>query len=640
MNVVFPFAAVVGQEKIKKALIWNLVNPQIGGVLISGEKGTGKSTLVRSISQLTKKKLVELPLNVTEDRLIGTINLQRAIQLGVREFEPGILKNADGNILYVDEVNLLSDHIVKSLLEASASGQNIVEREGISVIHPSRFILVGSMNPEEGKLRPQFLDRFGLYVDVEGEDDLRVRKEIVRRRIQYESDPGVFIKEYEEATQELIEQIQQAREQLAYVTVTDNAMKLASSIAGEANCQGHRAELVIIQTARAIAALDGRTVLNTEDLRQAASFALPHRMRENNHLQEMDTQEEKEPKESLEDNVQEPENADDELEMTEQDDILEEQNSGGTEEMPDPADENGAGPDIPSRSQGEGAGNQQEQLDLPDEVFAVARWLMENHKCTIRRGSGRRSLVKTDTLQGRYVRYRFPSSKDNFDIALDATLRAAAPHQRYREKNGMALCVCSEDIRMKVREKRTGNTILFVVDASGSMGANRRMAAVKGAVLSLLNDAYQKRDRVGLIAFRQQSAEVLLPVTRSVELAQKLLTDLPTGGRTPLAEGLREARIMVKAARMKDKDTLPVIVLISDGRATWSKSGGHPFSDALTEARAIAGEKIHSVVIDTEQDFIRLNLAAKIAEAMKADVFNIEDLHAEGLVAAVTMAVS
>ena len=639
MGTRFPFAAVVGQEKIKNALLWNLVNPLIGGVLISGEKGTGKSTLVRSICDLpVEKKLVELPLNVTEDRLIGTINLEKAIRHGIREFEPGILKNADGNILYVDEVNLLSDHIVKSLLEVAASGQNIVEREGISVSHPSRFILVGSMNPEEGKLRPQFLDRFGLYVDVEGEDDLRVRKEIVNRRIKYESDPEAFVKEYKEETDSLGEQIGQAKERIGQIEVTSNAMYLASSIAGEANCQGHRAELVIIQTACAIAAMDGRTLLKAEDIREAASYALPHRIRDNNSPQEQasdETMENEEPEE----NGQEPETLDEERD-SESDETQEEEEFEQSTELPDLTDENGINPDLPSDSPKKDGGSSQEQLDLPEQVFAVTRWLMENHKTTIRRGSGRRSLVKTDTLQGRYVRYRFPSSGDRFDIALDATMRAAAPHQRAREKNGMALTIRKEDIRMKVREKRTGNTILFVVDASGSMGASRRMAAVKGAVLSLLNDAYQKRDRVGLIAFRNQSADVLLPVTRSVELAQKLLTDLPTGGRTPLAEGLREARTMVKTARMKDKDTLPVIVLISDGRATWSQAGSNPFADAVIEAKAIAGEKIHSVVIDTEQDFIRLNLARKIAEAMEADVFNIEDLHAEGLVAAVNMAVS
>lgn len=639
MGTRFPFAAVVGQEKIKKALLWNLVNPRIGGVLISGEKGTGKSTLVRSICDLpVDKKLVELPLNVTEDRLIGTINLEKAIRQGIREFEPGILKNADGNILYVDEVNLLSDHIVKSLLEAAASGQNIVEREGISVSHPSRFILVGSMNPEEGKLRPQFLDRFGLYVDVEGENDLRIRKEIVNRRIKYESDPEAFVKEYKEETDSLGEQIDQAKERIGQIEVTPNAMNLASSIAGEANCQGHRAELVIIQAACAIAAMDGRTLLNAEDIREAASYALPHRIRDNNSPQEQvsdETMENEEPEES----GQEPETLDEERD-TESEETQEEEESEQSTELPDLTDENGINPDLPSDSPQKDGGSSQDQLDLPEQVFAVTRWLMENHKTTIRRGSGRRSLVKTDTLQGRYVRYRFPSSGDRFDIALDATMRAAAPHQRAREKNGMALTIRNEDIRMKVREKRTGNTILFVVDASGSMGANRRMAAVKGAVLSLLNDAYQKRDRIGLIAFRNQSADVLLPVTRSVELAQKLLTDLPTGGRTPLAEGLREARAMVKTARMKDKDTLPVIVLISDGRATWSQAGSNPFADAVIEAKAIAGEKIHSVVIDTEQDFIRLNLARKIAEAMEADVFNIEDLHAEGLVAAVNMAVS
>ena len=283
-NTVFPFVAVVGQEEIKNALIWNVINPKIGGVLISGEKGTAKSSLARGVCNLTAgTELVELPLNTTEDRLLGNIDFEHAIKSGERRFEAGILKKADNNLLYVDEVNLLSDHIAKSLLEVASSGVNIVEREGMSYRHASNFVLVGSMNPEEGGLRPQFLDRFGLYVEVTGETDTRVRSEIIRRRIEYERNPVAFEEKWRDESVVLGNRIERAREDLRKIVVSENAMQLAATIVNEANCAGHRGELVIIETAKAIAAMDSRKVLNISDIKEAAKFALPHRVRENDN---------------------------------------------------------------------------------------------------------------------------------------------------------------------------------------------------------------------------------------------------------------------------------------------------------------------------------------------------------------------
>ena len=273
-HAIYPFAAVLGQDDIKKALIWNLVNPEIGGVLISGEKGTAKSTLVRGLGVLTQDiHIVDLPLNITEDRLIGNIDFEYAVKYGEKRFEPGLLYRANGNVLYVDEVNLLSDHIVKALLESAASGENIVEREGIACRHEAKFILIGSMNPEEGGLRPQFLDRFGLYVEVKGEEDIRKRSEIVRRRVEFERAPTDFFEKWQPETDKLINAVKLARTMLPEVIVLDNAMTLAASLARESNCEGHRAELVMVETARAIAAYNGRTVLNIADIKEAAKFA-------------------------------------------------------------------------------------------------------------------------------------------------------------------------------------------------------------------------------------------------------------------------------------------------------------------------------------------------------------------------------
>ena len=516
---------------------------------------------------------------------------------------------------------------------------NIVEREGVSYRHDARFILVGSMNPEEGGLRPQFLDRFGLYVEVRGEEDIRKRAEITRRRVEYEKAPAAFLEKWRGESDKLALAIRQAAELLPRVTVTDNAMALAASIARESNCAGHRAELVISETAKAIAAYDGRTVLNIADIKEAAKFALPHRARQaqqeppgrqdptEGHPDEDPDQGEQEPPEHAPDNGGR------------------EEEPGGNRQPPpdDPADPAEQPPERSEDTEDNTAdqlprpGERPETVFAPGESFMVSKWLTENRDVLVKRGSGRRSLVTTGSLQGRYVRYTFPKGKDLRDIAIDATLRAAAPYQKTRAANGMAVVIDKSDIRVKIRERRTGNTIVFVVDASGSMGANRQMTAVKGAIVSILNDAYQKRDKVSLIAFRKNTAELLLGITRSVELAEKKLAVLPTGGVTPLAAGLDMAFEVVKAARIKDKDILPVIVLVTDGRATYSDRSKDAFGDALRAASRIGAEKIKSVVIDTDRNFIRLNLAEKLAAAMGADRFQIEDIRAQTVVAAVAL---
>lgn len=660
MRTVFPFSAILGQDRMKNAVIWNRINPKIGGALLSGQKGTAKSTLVRALAQLLRdQNVVELPLNVTEDRLVGSIDIQAAIQTGKRSFEPGILAKAHGQMLYIDEVNLLSDHVVNALLEAASSGVNRVEREGISYSHPAEFVLIGSMNPEEGKLRPQFLDRFGLYVEVEGCNDVGRRVEIVRRRLEYERDAARFLGQWREEEEALRGKIKKARENLAAVCVTENAARLAATLSSEANCAGQRAELCIIETARAIAALDGRTTLTITDIRTAAEYALPHRVRD---VQPQSRPEEEEPpqedptetgadgqgenegdgQEETEENGQEENEADGQREPgadengeagSPPDEYKESEENRENGEKDRPEDAN-AGSEGPASSDMGGASG--EKIEEIGTLFEVRPWIGEHSGKTVRMGSGRRSIVKTTTNQGRYVRAAFPRGNDVGDLAFDATLRAAAPHQCFREKNGMALAIRPGDIRTRIRERRTGNTILFVVDASGSMGANQRMKAVKGAICSLLNDAYQKRDKVGLIAFRKQSAELILGITRSVDLAQKKMAVLPTGGRTPLGAGLMLACDVLHGASIRDRDILPVVVLISDGRANAPKGEKRPIEEALQWARRLGESGAKCIVIDTEKDFIRLGLAKKVAGEMHAEYFHIEDLSAEQLTGVVS----
>lgn len=621
-NSVFPFCAVLGQEKIKKALLLNVINPAIGGLLISGEKGTAKSTLVRGLADLLDDvEVVNLPLNVTEDRLIGTFDLERAIQEGKRSFEPGVLFRADGNLLYVDEVNLLSDHIVNCLLEVSASHVNRAEREGISCTHPSRFVLVGTMNPEEGNLRSQFLDRFGLYVEAAGSDEPRERKEIIRRRLEYESGRDEYLLKWQEETERLASRIIAARGLLAAVKVSDNAMQLAAQFAIEGRCAGNRAEIAIIETARALAAWDNRTHISIEDIKQAAELALPHRVR---------PKQEEEPEYPADDYQQES-NTDNEADdaSSQPDDEPENRPAQDPDQNnPSSPDQTEAGPDKKEKAADHSQVpdfDDRETIDEPGEVYQVKSIDIKPLDRKKRRGSGKRSRTITHALQGRYIRCTFPHGKIR-DIAFDATLRAAAPYQRRRAKTGLAVTIKKGDLREKVREKRTGSTILFVVDASGSMGVKQRMRAVKGAILSLLNDAYQKRDKVGMIAFRKDAAQLLLGVTRSVDLAQKMLIDLPTGGKTPLASGLYKAYEILTAARRKDPDIVPLLVLVTDGRANASLHDGHPVQEALEAAGKIAAAGIKALVIDSEKDFIKLGLAAKIAHAMQADYYRLEEL--------------
>jgi len=620
---VYPFSAVVGQEKLKKALLINVVNPLVGGVLISGEKGTAKSTLVRGLGNLIQDmEVVELPLNVTEDRLVGAIDIEKAVVEGKKTINNSILMEANGNILYVDEVNLLSESIINALLEVSQSGISHVEREGISFTHESSFVLVGTMNPEEGGLRPQLLDRFGLYVDVSGSEDLNERVIIIKRRIEYEEDPHLFINKWKDEDEEIWNKIKTARELIPSVKVSEEIMKLASEISLKANCSGHRAEIVMVEAAKAIAVLNGRKNITIEDIKEASELALPHRMRD---LPPNVSETEEDQDENNEEDTQEEEDSNEDLENEETIDEppMEEEHE---EEIPDEEDDM------------EDDENQEDTFDLPSsdeetideigDIFKVRDLDIKPLDRKKRKGSGRRSIVKTGELQGRYARHTISKGKPR-DIAFDATLRAAAPYQRLRDKNGLALAIKEYDLREKIREKRTGCTILFVVDASGSMGAEKRMEAVKGAIMSLLTDAYEKRDSVGMVAFRKEDAELILGITRSVDLAHKKLEALPTGGKTPLSLGMYRGYEVLKAAIKKDPDIIPVMVLVSDGRGNVSFQGDDPHKEALEMAEKISLEGIQTIVIDTEQDYIKLHLAEEIAKRMDASYYKLEDLKAD-----------
>ena len=631
----YPFTAVVGQEQAKKALLIALVNPKAGGLLIGGRKGTAKSVLARSAKELIgSKQFIDLPLNVTEDMLFGSIDIEYAVSKGQKRFAPGILARANENILYIDEVNLLRQELLLAVLDANAAGINQVERDGISFTHSVHLTVLATMNPEEGVLPQHILDRFGMYVDVEGETEIEHRVMIMRRALAYGSDVASFRKEYAESTQELATRIAAAVKLLPQIQLSDAMLILAAQMVSQALCAGHRAEIYLLEAAKALAALAGRSYVLPKDVEEAALYVLPHRMRKPPEPQEPEENEQ----ESQEQKEDDSENNDDEA----QDDSVDNDNM-----PPPPLDNNeddGAADDEQDENEQEQKDEQEpqhnndqlapeEQIADIDKSFRLPKMLLDLGKDrNIRRGSGKRSRTRTDLKQGRYVRAELPKAKVE-DLAFDATIRAAAPFQKLREDNGCALNIKQEDLRQKVREKRIGNTFLFAVDASGSMGARERMRAVKGAIFYMLQEAYQKRDRVGMIAFRRQQAEVLLPITRSVDLAQKCLAELPTGGKTPLADGLAMALQTLSMLNKHDSELEPILVLVTDGRANAAEAdGGDPVASALKMAERVGKAKLTSVVIDTESDFIKLGLAKRIAAAMGANYYTLQRLSKDSII--------
>lgn len=624
----YPLAAVVGQEKIKKALLIALVNHNTGGLLIAGVKGTGKTVMARACNALAGKRIfINLPLNVTEDMLFGSIDIEYAVQQGKKRFAPGILSRADKNVLYIDDANLLRQDLLNAVLSVNEIGQNIVERDGISYIHSARFTLLASMNPEEGALPSHILDKFGMYVNAELVSDIEDRAKVIRRNLKYAANPEKFCSAYADETAKLLETVENARRLLPTVEISDAMLQLAAQLCSQAFCSGHRAEIYMLEAAKAIAALAQRAYVLPKDIEEAAEFVLPHRSRppitqdnsDGGQDEQEDTPDNK--NESEENNGDEDNNGNVENNLPLPDDI----NSDDSNQQ------NDADPQNDTQQDNNNLAPDEKIADI-DKNFVMPKIIVDmGEKSRIRHGSGKRSITKTDLKQGRYVRAELPKEKTT-DMAFDATIRAAAPYQKLRTKNGCAIVIKDEDLRQKVREKRIGNTFLFAVDASGSMGARERMRAVKGAIFYMLQEAYQKRDRVGMIAFRRDKAEVLLPVTRSVDLAQKCLQKLPTGGKTPLADGLARAFLTLTMQSKKEHDMEPILVVVTDGRANAVEGESDPVGSALKIAAKIKKAKISSVVIDTENDFIKLGIACDLADAMGAAYYTLNRLSKENII--------
>ncbi|MEY9944165.1 magnesium chelatase subunit D [Kitasatospora sp. GAS1066B] len=685
-DVRYPFTAIVGMADLRLGLLLNAVSPAVGGVLVRGEKGTAKSTMVRALAGLLPSiavvegcrfacdpaspdpqcpdgphaagpvadraaRLVELPVGVTEDRIVGSLDLERALAEGVKAYEPGLLAQAHRGVLYIDEVNLLQDHVVDLLLDAAAMGRSYVEREGVSVRHAARFLLVGTMNPEEGELRPQLLDRFGLTVEIAATRDPAERAEVVRRRLAYDADPAAFATACAAQERALAERITTARALLPSVLLGDPALRQITAVCAAFEVDGLRADIVMARTAVALAAWDGRTAVNEEDVRQAARLALPHRRRRNPF--DAPGLDEEQLDRTLSEHAEEPadDNPDGDGDGDDDGPGGGPDGGGGAPEPSEPAGPESTGPE-PAEPESTDPGTSQDAptQDAPAEsapprlprpggapapesapVAAGEPYRTRLFKVpgTGQGTQGRRSPAETDG--GHTIRSRRPQGRLT-RLHLSATLQAAAPHQLARGRAGRALELRTDDFREQVRRGRESNLVLFVVDASGSMAARQRMTAVKGAVLSLLMDAYQRRDKIGMITFRGAGAELALPPTSSVEVGAARLEQLPTGGRTPLAAGLLRAHEVLRLERLRDPLRRPLLVLVTDGRAT---GGRGALAQAEQAAALLAGQGTAAVVLDCESGPVRLGLARTLAARLRATTVTLDELRAEGVAALV-----
>jgi magnesium chelatase subunit D len=607
----YPLSAIIGHERLRLALLLCAVRPEIGGVLIRGEKGTAKSTAVRALAAVLTRAdpgaaLVELPIGATEDRVVGSLDLRKVLRDGEHAFAPGLLARAHGGVLYVDEVNLLPDHLVDVLLDAAAMGRVHVERDGVSHSHEARFVLIGTMNPEEGELRPQLLDRFGLAVDIAASRDVAVRSEVIRARLDYEADPVGFAARHADAEAELAVQVAAARDLVGRVRLGDDEIRRIAAVCAAFDVDGMRADLVLARTAVAHAAWRGADTVAEEDIRCAAELALPHRRR----------------RDPFDEPGIDPGQLDEALSAA----AGVGDHQDGPEDDPEPPG-GGQTPQGPPAGPpaAQGSPGPTRPAAPPAPTFRTRALTVpgvgEGH-------AGRRSAARNSA--GAAVRAA-GAGEPGHGVHLFGTVLHAAEHRR----GPGPIRPCAEDIRRAVRIGREGNLVIFVVDASGSMAARDRMAAVSGAALSLLRDAYQRRDKVAVITFRADRARIVLPPTTSTHTASRRLAGMDTGGTTPLAEGLLAARDVVVRERARADARRPLVVILTDGRAT---AGPDPLRRSRVAADALAAEGVAAVVVDCETSYVRLGLAADLAVRLRAPVLRLEQLHADCLAQAVRRA--
>ncbi len=696
---IYPFTAIIGQELMKKALILNAINPKIGGVLIKGEKGTAKSTAARALTELLPKikivedcpfhcdpynpedmcnqcktryekgeklpvieqsiKMVTLPVSATEDRVVGTIDLKKALENKKLALEPGLLAEVNRGILYIDEVNLLDNHVADLLLDAAAMGYNIIERENISYFHPAKFILIGTMNPEEGDLRPQLLDRFGLCIEVKGEQDLQKRIAIIKARQEFDNDIHAFKQKYTKKQEELRRKIINAQKILPQVVLPDKFLTFISLVCIELGVDGHRADITIAKTAQTLAAFNGRTIVNYDDVKEAMILALPHRLRKGPFKQQkfdpdqftkyLDNLKEKlerenqtsyETQQTENNNPTTDELATEEQVSTNEQEVNQEQKTDAANSLTEEKLDEELNPveiqpltsdkdkDLKSKNLIVNLENFEEQIfEIGDGLTDQARKeiLKRNIQLIHQKTKSRKNSNQSINRSGRYFKFRMPLKNEKItDLAVDATLRAALIDTiKYNED----FYIAPYHYRLKVRKNPTNILIIFVLDTSGSMAANKRMSAAKGAIFSLLEEIYIRKDKVCLITFSGTDATLVLPPTNSIELASELLSEIPTGGKTPLSAGLYKA-IQIAITEQHCRGLLPLIILLSDGKQNI------PLYDSFAEDQLILGDLLKShaiplICIDTDLTRFNLGFAKELSEKFHAIYYELDRLQAD-----------
>jgi magnesium chelatase subunit D len=631
----FPLVAVVGHDLVKLALLLAAVNPKVGGVLISGGRGTAKSVLARAVQALlppievvlgspynevprgdlpeSKRAIipapfVQVPLNATEDRLVGSIDIERSMKLGESVFQPGVLARAHRGILYVDDINLLDESIANLLLSVVSEGRVLVEREGISLGYPCEPLLIATFNPDEGPIRPHLADRMAAIVNADSPPlSIEERIRAVDAVTEFYRNPREFVRKYEQEMDELRQRIIFAREEYRDVVIARKQVEYLCEESIRGAVQGHRAEIFAAELARANAAFEGRLRVNEQDLRISVRLAIFPRAKvfyRDNNDEENVSQKRPPPPPPPPSNEQDGEEKEDESEQEQ-----EEEDENEIEEAPQVPEEFMFDP---------------EGVPIDPELLNIAQGQQKQGR------SGGRGIIFSDE-RGRYVKAMFPRGKVK-RVAIDATIRSAAPYQRMRrarqaQENGRRVFIEPPDLRAKRMARKAGALVLFVVDASGSMALNR-MSSAKGAAIRLLAEAYQSRDQIALITFGGECASVLLPPTRSVSMAKRRLETMPCGGGSPLAHALTvAARVGVNAMKSGDIGRC-VLVLVSDGRANiplkvslGEKLEQKPTKEELKNEVLDLAKKIRGIngfsilVIDSENKFVSTGLAKELAQA-------------------------
>lgn len=622
MEALFPFSAIVGQDRCKLPLILNLTDPHLGGVLLAGKSGTAKTTLMRSAVELIDDlERTDVPLGITEEQLWGEPDYIRMISSGDSEVSDGVIKRADGRVVAIDNINLLSEHLLFGISEASET-RKYQAPDG--TYQKSDFILFGTMNPDEGWISPNILERFGMLAETSDIDSTEARMEIVKSQLEYERDPISFRKKYQSIQNKIKADLIYARNNLKNISVSDFCYAYASKLANENAFEGHRGEVTLIQAARALAAWERRLFVTHDDIDKVSLFVIPIHGRAQSLAEDADKSQNQDSMNGEEQESQPTETCED---NNKKESSYDENNTNNTDST-NSKESTSLSNTVNSGADTAPAPDTTNLLDsINESIESIHINLNFPKRIKEDMGTGKRAFVRTQLRRGRYIKSKaFRTASD--ELAIDATIRRAVLFQRFRERGELAIAIEKSDMRAKVREKKTGASILFVVDASGSMRAKHRLQALKTAVLSMLREAYEKRDRIGIISFRREHAEVLLPITHSHDLAYKRLKELPIGGRTPLASALEQARFVVQSEKSKNPNALQMVIIISDGRSNVPLYTADALADTMSAAQELSREPVQLLVLDCEESRFRLGLAEKLSEALKAEYVKLDQITA------------